>query len=166
VGYRGRLIWPFRATIQRLNTSATAANALAGQPSGYDRIFREPVKDATADSRIYESADLVSCQVRTELGKFERAVTLPNGRDLEFDVRLALHYFELETLGLVNADGSLKFQASDKLTAIYKKDGVTLKRSFDPPLYCVHVQDRSWGLSGGDRNLVLVYFKDRKEGAT
>lgn len=165
MGYRGRLIWPFKATIERIDTSSTSANALASQPAGYDRIFREPVKTDTTDSRVYFPADLISCQVRTELGPYEKAVQMPGGRELDFDVRLALHYSELEMMGLVNADGTSKFQAGDKLTAIYKRDGVTLKRDFSSsPLFCVHVPDRSWGLSGLDRNLLMLYFKDRREG--
>lgn len=167
MGYRGRIIWPFYATIERLDTLQTSVNTVAGQPSGYDRVFREHVRTETEDARVYMEADSVKCQVSTELGPHDKLKQMPAGRDLEFDVRLTLHYFDLECDGLVNDDGTCVFQPSDRLTGIYLNDGETLRRDFsEAPLYCVHVQDRSWGLSGLERNLVHLYFKDRTEGAT
>lgn len=166
MGYRGRLIWPAQARIERLDTAATKANpAGTSQPQGYDRHFREPVKTATTDARIYKPEVAVACQVRTEMGPFDKQVQLPGGRELEFKIKLVLHYRELELNGLIGANGSSVFQPSDRLCAIYKADGVTLQRSFrDSPLYCVHVQDRSWGLDDLSRNLVMLYFNDRREG--
>lgn len=168
MAYRGRLIWPFQARIERLDTAATAANAIASQPSGYDRIFREPVRtNAGVDSRVYLPPVAVRCQVTTEMSSYDKHVQLPGGRELEFDVRLTLHYTNLETMGLVQADGRSVFQPSDRLMAIYRRDGVTLLRDFSAdPLYCIHVQERSWGLDAHTRNLLMLYFKDRQEGAT
>jgi len=167
MAYRGRLIWPMQARISRLNTAATAANNIGGQPSGYDRIWREPVKTAAgADSRVYFPQIAIPCQARTEMGPFDKQVQLPSGRELEFKVKVTLHYADIEAAGLVGADGSAVFQPSDRLDALYRTDGVTLLRNFsDGPLYCVHVQDRSWGLSGLTRNLVMLYFDDRQESA-
>lgn len=166
MGQRGRLIWPFQARIQRLDTAGTAANAIAGQPSGYDRFWREEVSTNSTDARVYTAPVAVSCQVRTEMGAYERLQQFAAGREREYDLKLILHYNELETLGLIGADGGVVFQPSDKLIAIYKKDGTTLVKNFaDKPLYCVQVQDRSWGLSGLERNLVMLYFKDRREAA-
>jgi hypothetical protein len=166
MGYRGRLIWPCQARIERLDTSATKANAIASQPSGYDRIFREPVKTATTDARVYLSPVAVACQVRTESGPHDKQVQLPGGRELEYKIKLTLHYRELELAGLLKPNGTAIFQPSDRLQSIYKTDGVTLLRDFSTfPLYCVHVQDRSWGLDDLSRNLVMLYFDDRREGA-
>lgn len=164
VMYRGRLIWAFQARIERLDTAATDANAIGGQAAGYDRIFREPVTNtAGVGARIYSSPIAVTCQVRSK--KFDEVVTLPGGRELEFDLRTLLHYEELEAAGLIGADGSTVFKPSDRLMSIYKTDGVSLRRDFSAnPLFCVHVQDRGWGLSGLDRNLVRLYWKDRREG--
>ena len=165
MGYRGRLIWPFKASISRLDTLATANNAIAGQPAGYDHVFREPVTTSDSDSRLYRAPVMVTCQVRTEIGAYERQRQYPAGRELDYDVRLCLHYSELEASGLVTATGASGFQPSDRLDQIYKADGTTLVRDYTADeLYCVHVQDRSFGLSGGDRNLVLLYFKDRTQG--
>lgn len=165
MGYRGRLIWPFQARIARIDTAATAANPIGGQPSGYDPIFREPVSNASGDvSTVYTDPVAVQCQVRTEMGAYEQLQQFPGGPEREFDVKLTLHYFELESLGLIGANGGVVFQPNDILTAIYKRDGTSLVRSFDPPLYCTQVRDRSWGLSGHERNLVMLYFKDRREG--
>lgn len=167
MSYRGRLIWPMQARIERLDTASTQATAVAGQPAGYDRIFREPVKVSPGvDARQYMPAIAVACQVKTEGGAYRRAEQMPGGRELEYDVKIALHYQDLELRGLVGADGTTVFQPSDRLVSIYRTDGVTLIQSFaSAPLYCVHVQDRSLGLSGLTRNLVMLYFKDRLEGA-
>lgn len=168
MGYRGRLIWPFQCRIQRLDTAATEANPLAGQPSGYNRIWREPVRtNAGADSRVYKSEVALPCQVRTEMGPYDKQLQLPGGRELEFKIKLTLHYNDLTMCGgLVDATGAVVFQPSDKLRAIYKKDGTTLVRDFTSnPLFLVHVQDRSWGLSGLERNLVMLYFNDRRKGS-
>lgn len=167
MGYRGRLIWPAQARIERLDTASTKANAIASQPSGYDRIFREPVRNAAgADSRVYLPAVAVPCQVQTEPGPYDKQVQMPGGRELEFKIRVTLHYLDLELRGLIGPNGSCVFQPSDRLVGIYKADGTTLQRSLvGSPLFCVHVQDRSWGLDDLSRNLVMLYFHDRIEGA-
>jgi len=168
MGYRGRLIWPAQARIERLDTASTKENALAFQPSGYDRIFREPVRTADGtDSRVYMPAVAIPCQVRTEMAAFDRQFQMPGGRELEFRIMLTLHYKDLEVRGLIAPNGGCVFQPSDRLDSIYTADGACLQRSFaDAPLFCTHVQDRSWGLSGLSRNLVMLYFNDRREGAT
>lgn len=164
MSYRGRLIWPVQARIARLDTAATEVNAIGGQPSGYNRIFREPVTDATgADSRVYMPETLVNCQARSK--KFGEVMMLPAGRELDFDFRTVLHYQELEDAGLIGADGSVVFQPSDKLLSIYRTDGVTLLHDFtDTPLFLVHVADRSFGLSGLTRNLARLYWSNRRQG--
>jgi hypothetical protein len=162
--YRGRLIWPFIARIERLDTSATKANTL-GQSSGYDRVFREPVRnEAGADARVYRTVEL-ECQVSTEQGPYERQAQFPAGRELEFDVRLVVHYADLEQNGFIDLAGNTALQPSDRLREIVRKTGERVRR-FEDPLFCVHAQDRSFGLSGLHRNLVLLYFRDRREGAT
>lgn len=164
---RGRLIWPMQARISRLDTAATAANNL-GEPSGYDRTFREPVRNtAGADSRVYMPQLAVSCQVNTEKGSNAKVVQLPGGLELEYNVRTTLHYGELETRGLMASNGASVFKPGDRLDAIYKRDGVTLLQDYEDMgyLYLVHIQDRSWGLSGLSRNLLMLYWADRREGA-
>ena len=116
---------------------------------------------------MYKYPDMVTCKITTESGPNDKLKQMPNGRELEYDLRLTLHYADLECQRLVDSEGRCLFQPSDRLTGLYLKDGVTLRRDFSStPLYCVHVQDRSWGMSGLDRNLVQLYFQDRREGAT
>lgn len=167
MGYRGRLIWPVQARIERLDTGATKANAIGGQASGYDRHFREPVKTSSgADSRVYLSPIALACQVTTEKGDYEKQVQLPGGLDLSFDIRTTMHYGELELAGLLAANGSVAFKPADRLVQIYKSDGTTLLRDFsDSPLYLVHMQDRSWGLDNLSRNLVMLYWESARQGA-
>jgi hypothetical protein len=156
-----------QARIKQLDTASTKANAIGGQVSGYDRIFREPVRSsAGADSRVYSSEYALPCQVISERGGYDKLAQLPGGRELEFDLRTALHYADLEAAGLCTANGSTSFKPGDRLCSIYRADGTTKLRDFDAnPLYLVHVQDRSFGLDGLTRNLVLLYWEDRREGA-
>jgi len=161
--YRGRLIWPVRAKIEQLDTAATKANP-GTQPSGYDRIFREPVKfEAGGDSRVYRDPVMVPCQFKDRAsGPYDKLEQFPDGRVLRFRLRLLFHYRDLEMMGLVDGEGRCAFQPSDRLCALYENDGTTLIRTFnETPLYCVHVQDRSFGLSALKRNLVMLYFDDR-----
>lgn len=166
MGYRGRLIWPAQVRISRLDTAATKANDL-GQPSGYDRITREPIRTTSGtDSRVYLDPIALPCQFQPKMGKFNELAQFPGGRELEYKVHILLHYQDLENAGLVRPSGEVAIQPSDRLDALYRADGVTLVRNFaDSPLYVVHTQDRSLGLSGLERNLCLVYFNDRVEGA-
>lgn len=159
--YRGRLIFPMRATISRLNTEATAA-ATVGGLDGYDRIFREPVEDELGvDARTYLDPVVVNCQVQTERSPFEKLAQTASGREVQFKIRLCLHYFELESAGLIAENGSSVFQPGDRLDTIHTQTG-TLLRNFEPEyLFLVHTQDRSFGLSGGTRNLLLLYFDSR-----
>ncbi len=167
MGYRGRLIWPMQARIERYDPAATKANAIGGQVSGFDRHFREPVRNATgSDARIFKAPIAIPCQVTTEKDKYDDLVTLPGGRELKFGVRTTCHYEQLESDGLLGPTGSVVFQPSDRLASIYKRDSITLLRDFSSnPLYLIHVQDRSWGLDGLERNLVMLYWADRREGA-
>lgn len=163
MGYRGRLIWPIRAKIEQLDTAATKANA-GTAPSGYDRFFREPVKTASGgDSRVYRDPVMLPCQFKDRSeGPYSKLEQFPDGRVLRFRVKLLFHYIDLEMQGFVDSEGRCSFQPSDRLLSLYENDGTTLIRSFDAPeLYCVHVQDRSFGLSGLKRNLVMLYFDDR-----
>ena len=168
MGYRGRLIWPAQARIERYDPAATKANAIGGQPSGFDRHFREPVRNSAGDdARVYAAPIAIPCQVTTEKDKYDELVTIPGGRELEIDVRTTCHYGQLESDGLISATGSVVFQPSDRLASIYKKDSITLLRDFTSnPLYLIHVQDRSWGLDDLSRNLVMLYWADRREGTT
>lgn len=163
MSYRGRLIWPVRAKIEQLDTAATKANA-GTQPSGYDRFFREPVKfESGGDSRVYRDPVMVPCQVKDRTsGPYDKLEQFPDGRALRYNIRLLLHYTYLEANGLVDGAGRCTFQPSDRLLSLYENDGTTLIREYAlTPLYCVHVQDRSFGLSGLKRNLVMLYFDDR-----
>lgn len=154
-----------KAAIAQLDTAATASNALAGEPSGYDRVFREPVNTDAGSSLVYKPPVMVPCQVQTEVAPWGQLRQWPGGREIDYDMRIALHYADLETRGLVRPDGYAVFQPSDILVGVYRSDGVTMLHDFSArPLYCEHVRDRSWGLSGLHRNLVVLYFKDRTQG--
>ena len=162
MGYRGRLIWPVMAKIQQLDTAATKANT-GTQPSGYDRIFREPVKfESGGDSRIYRDPIMLPCQYRDRnRGPYEELEQFSDGRVLRYKLLVILHYQDLESRGLVDSKGRTVFQVSDKLLSLHEQDGSLIREYDETPLFCVHLQDRSFGLSGLKRNLVMLYFDDR-----
>ncbi len=163
--YRGRLIWPCLATISRINTPSTEANAIGGQPRGYDRVWREPVETSEGeDSRVYFPPDVVQCQVRSEFGAYDKEDPYPDGRRLQYQLKIILHYKELEHKQLIGPDGGSVFQPSDRLDFVHRTNGQLLKDFTKSPLYCIQAQDRSFGLDGLNRNLLMLYFDDRLRG--
>ena len=167
--YRGRLLWPMVLHISRLDTASTESNTLgnADLVAGYDRIFREPVTDEEGnDSRVYMGPVAVCAQVNSSQKGYARKIKqLPGGRELQYNIRTVLHYQELETRGLLTPSGDCIFQPSDRLDAIYNKAGELLKDFSCNPLFICHVRDAGWGLSGLTRNLVEIYWSDRRHGA-
>jgi hypothetical protein len=62
---------------------------------------------------------------------------------------------------MVSADGSTPFRLSDRLAAVYNKNGTLIQTIPNPPgLFCVEVQPRLDGLSG-TRNLLRLSFEAR-----
>lgn len=168
MSYRGRLIWPFTADIARLDTAGTAAAAGAGVVSGgYDPDFKEPVTlDQGAnlpdtDTRQETLVQLVPCQVHTEKGQYDTLQAMMSGIEKGFQLRLLMHYVDLEALSLVDSDGSSLFKVNDRLVAIRRFDGTMVRDFSSNPLYVTEAQDRSFGLSGLQRNLLMLTFEDR-----
>lgn len=168
MSYRGRLIFPFYATVARLNTAATAA-ALSGD--GYDHVFREPAVDDGGDgaddvsARRESTVEGVACQVHTESGSFEKLAQAMGGPVKQYQLNLLFHYSDLEARGLVDADGSAVFKVNDRLVAVRDNVGNLVRDFTGSPLYATQVQDRSFGLSGLRRNLLMVTFEQRDTSA-
>jgi hypothetical protein len=169
MGYRGRLIWPFAVTIARLNTSATASNTGGGAvTSGFDHDFREPQVldggDGAEDTstRTETLIELLPCQIHTAKGQFEQMTQMLSGAVFKYNLPLVFHYIDLETRGLVEDDGSPIIKPNDRLVALYRNDGTLIRRFDNPELFAAQVQDRSWGLSGLQRNLLMINFKERE----
>jgi hypothetical protein len=165
---RGRLINPFAAQIHRLNTLATDADPDGAGPlaSGYDDVFREPVKlPAAGDEgegethRVEMDPILVPCQV--EMGSLEKTQMFFSGNSPDDSLVLVFHMQDLETLGLVDPTSKMpKLKASDRLGAIYTLEGV-LVQTFQRPLYATGMQPGGFGF-GNARNLLFGYFSSRQ----
>ena len=161
MGYRGRLIFPFEAKLSKLNTAGTAVNG-APLPDGYDYDFKEPVKKADGtNARIYDAPILLPCQVETEGDQFD-ALTMRNlGDDRDTEIKLLFHFQDLEDYGLVDSKGRAKITKGDKLVSVWDNEGNEVDNYEEAGLVVTQAQPRSYGLSGGRRNLLLVTFRAR-----
>lgn len=173
---RGRLIFSFQAEIARIDTARTATDPPDGDPSrpvvsGYDPIFREPLKvPANPDDRIGISARrelppvLVPAQIEAE--SFERMQMMIGGDSPIALFRIVCHFRDLERMGLVRANGTAAFQKGDRLTRVLQRDGTLVQEFPDPPgLYARQVLPRGFGLSlrNPKRNLLFIDFEAREQ---
>jgi hypothetical protein len=165
---RGRLIWPFLAAIRQYDPEAT----YTGPPSpGFDPDFMEPVQiaDGTAagsHSARREKAEIrLRCQFEDE--EEEKLRQLQDGAAPKARISLVFHFADLERAGMVDAaTGDPKIHNGDRLDALYETNG-TLVRSFaNPPgMFATAVKPSGFGLSSLKRNLLVVTFEDRVQGA-
>ena len=169
MSYRGRLIWPFAVDIARLDTAATlAAAGTGGVTAGYDPDFREPVtldagpNNPDTDTRQEITVSLLPCQVHPERGNYEALQMMLSGAVKQYNLRLVFHYLDLETRSLVDTDGSSLLKINDRLVAIRRNDGTLVADFSARPLYVTQAQDRSFGLSGLQRNLLMLTFEERE----
>ncbi len=168
----GRLIFPFKAEILRLDTVATKAVTVdpdVHATEGYDEDFDEPaLKDTEGDNlgklqRIEKTAILVPCQVEDqELDAQEQAQTgdIPNSF-----MRLVFHINGLKKLSLMDLTTGLpKIRKNDRVTRILDKcDNVTTVFRGDG-LFITEVRPISYGI-GLSQNLFLAICEDREVGA-
>lgn len=170
MSYRGRLIHPFIAELARLDTAGTAADPDAGGPlvSGYDDDFREVVKlpGTGLSARKELPAIFVPCQ--PEIGTFEQLQQLASGAAPNAQLKLVFHFADLETMGLVDAaTGEALIRNNDRLVSIRRFSDNTLIQAIKTStggLFVTEVQPQSFGLSGGERNLLLCTFEEREQG--
>jgi hypothetical protein len=168
---RGRLIFRFQAAICRLDTAAMASDpdGPGALLSGYDADFKEPVLIDRDDDGVAEPLRrefpqvLVPCQVEPEAFATLRMSSSGNAPRSEFN--LVLHFRDLERLGLVDpATGDALIRPSDRLSAIYDRQGELVQAIRTPPgLYVTESRPIGFGLHRArpHRNLLLVTFQDR-----
>ena len=171
---RGRLIFPFLAELARLDTAATAADPDGAGPltSGYDPDFKEPAApDADRDGhgepvRVEHPPVRVPCQVDTDV--FGQLQMLAAGNAPRSDVELIFHFRDIERLGLVDAaTGDALIRPGDRLAGLYDLAGELVQAVPNPPgLYVVEARPSGFGLgrTRPRRNLLIVSFRDRKQG--
>jgi hypothetical protein len=158
---RGRLIFTFLAELHRLDTVAMAPD--------YDEDFKEPVLIDTDDDGVGEPfrrehpAIRVPCQIEPEI--FEALRMTPSGNAPRSSLDLLFHFRDLERFGLVDrATGDALIRPSDRLGALYARDGKLVQAVRTPPgLYVTEARSIGFGLHRRrpSRNLLLVSFQDR-----
>ncbi|MCG8668635.1 MAG: hypothetical protein MI867_04415 [Pseudomonadales bacterium] len=172
---RGRLIFPFVVEIARIDTAGTAADPTDADParpadSGYDPIYREPIKAPTGPSdtvgvtaRVELPVVQIPAQIEAEM--FERLEMLLSGHSPQEFFRVVLHFKDIERLGLTRPDGTAAFSIGDRLVRILHKKDLSLVQDIpDPPaMHAFQVMPRGWGLSPSNarRNLLFLDFRAR-----
>ena len=173
---RGRLIFKFLAELARLDTAATATTDPDGAgplTGGYDPDFKESVLVDTDDDGIGERVRQelppvrVPCQVETKAFEELRMLASGNAPNTRFD--LVFHFKNLEQLGLVDsATGDALLRPGDRLVAIRDLCGDLVQEIRTPPgVYITESRPIGFGLNLArpSRNLLLVTFEDRMQGA-
>lgn len=174
-GYRGRLIFPFTASIARLSPAGTRADPDGAGPltSGYNPVFREPRilengGQVGTLARVELAAVKVPCQVEREHNKHPPELRMhPGGNTPRARLILVFHFQDLERLGLVDATTKEPLiQLGDRLVAIYDRAGTTLVETYPNPPghFCIESQSGGFGFST-HRNLLLCTFEDRMTAA-
>ncbi len=167
-GYRGRLIWPFVARLRPLDPAAT--DAAIAPSAGFDDVFREPAQVPAAgvqqgvDARAELAAVDLPCQVEDQA--WDQLRMMRTGIGAQLEVVLVFHFRDLELRGLVDAvTGTATVpRVGDRLASIHRAADLALVQEVPTPpgLYCVEAQPRSYGLSGGERNLLVCTFRERQ----
>ncbi len=160
---RGRLIVPFLAKIARIDTDGSAAAPVghAGYSSGFDDVFKEPMRFEDGTSGRKETApQFIPCQI--EVTQFDALHETAAGDDPDGSVILVFHFQDLEDANLVDAGtGAALLRKNDRLLAIHRYEDEGLIQSFGDGYFCTEAQPQSFGLSGGERNLLLCTYKTR-----
>lgn len=165
---RGKLIFPFDIRLATLDVARTKGDPDGVGPltTGYDDVFREPVKVATGGAQVGSSARkerIVSLRAQIEPAQFEVLRMMQSGNAPRSEVTLVLHFKDLELADMVNtATGEALVRVNDRLHAIYSLDGELIQQIRNPPGLFVHeVQPRGFGF-GRKRNLLLVVLRERE----
>ena len=127
---RGPIEMCIRDRLHRLDTQAMAPD--------YDEDFKEPVLVDSDDDGVGEPFRRehppvrVPCQVEPEAFEALRMATSGNTPRSSFD--LVFHFRDLEQLGLVDAaSGDALIRPSDRLGALYARDGQLVQAVRTPP---------------------------------
>lgn len=161
--YRGRLIKPVKAVLYPLDTAATEAND-GGFSSGFDPIFQEPVKNEDGTTSRVEMAPVtLRCQVRGQIGDYDRANFSGSGHHSEFDLVLIFYRQDLEAAGLIGDAGENRLRVNCRLDSLLRLNGDILRIYNEPTLFCTEDQDRGIGFAS-NINLIQLRFAERATG--
>lgn len=167
MGYRGRLIRPFFATIALLDVKRTRANTIGGEvAAGYDDVFREPATATTVSgerqgARVERSVR-IACQVEPTTWQAMRMT--PAGENPGSLWNLVFHFCDLEANGLASAaDGLALIHPRDRLVKLENCQRKIVHTFRNPPgAYCIQARPGGFGLGLG-RNLLIATFEEREQ---
>lgn len=169
------LIFPFVIEVARLDTAGTAADPVDADParpadSGYDPIYREPIKVPTSPTdRVGVSArvelPVIQIPAQIEAEQFDKLQMLLSGNSPAEMFRCILHFRDIERQGLTRPNGVAAFSPGDRLVRVLHKRDLTLVQDFpDPPgMHLEQAMPRGWGLSrrSATRDLLFLDFRAR-----
>jgi hypothetical protein len=163
---RGRLIVPFLVQLHRVDYAATAADPDGAGPlvSGFDPDFKEPIRLDTGESaRKEHDPILVPCQPEDNV--YDQLNQQAGGNDPTMRMVFTFHFEDLEEMNLVDpTTGNAMISTGDRATAIYRYEDETLIQQLGDDsvgFYCTEARPGSFGLIGGDRNLLICTFERR-----
>jgi hypothetical protein len=158
---RGRLLNPFLIELAQLDTEATAL--VPG--GGYDDVFNEPIiiDDGTPGGLDSRQETALRLHAQIEPNQLNSARSAQTGLVRDATLTCVVHFLELESLGLIGADGMPRIRVNDRLAGIYTSNGEQIM-VFDrlPGLYLRQTTPIGWGL-GGKRNLLELTFRARDQ---
>lgn len=159
--YRGRLIDPLIAVIERLDTNTTA------QASGYDADFNTPIVSGATGVRTTKTRylDPIELPAQIEDSAFEAQRQTQAGDNARSQYTLVFHFQTLEDLGLVDAGtGNALLRKGDRLVQVKDDTGaavITPQPKYE--LYCTEVRPGG-GWLGKRRNLLIASYAARPQG--
>jgi len=163
---RGRLIFPFDCTIERVDAGLTAHT-----DGGYDDDFRAPTitpGSGSARGAVVRETCRVTVPAQVESDEQARLRMLAAGKSPKNHRVLIFHFRDLERLSLVDAAGKpLLGDPGDKLVEIREPGSCALVEDLSGDaggFYAVEARSIGFGL-GPKRNLFLVVFEQRDRSA-
>lgn len=158
---RGRLIRPFLVEIEQLDTAQTQA---AG---GYDPVMRTVRTEYGPDGQRvkgarYKAPIRLEAQIEDRTHRMQQQT--PSGNLPRSNYVLVSHFTELEQRGFLTDKGEPTIKVNDRLIAIYDV-AEQLVQTFEPKLYMTEARTSGFGI-GSARNLFIMTFADRPQGAT
>lgn len=151
---RGRLIFPFYAQIERIDTNATRGDG------AYDDDFKTFVPGA---ARVNLVPLRLPCQIEVNTLELQRMARDGNVPDRM--MQLIFHFADLEREALVHeTTGDALIRLNDKLTGIYDlRTGAIVQAIPNGGMFATKVEPNAFGI-GRKRNLLFVVFAERAKG--
>lgn len=161
--YRGRLIDPLRAVIERYSPAETRSEG------AFDDDFRTPLLDTSTGARREGQIYLPEIELPAQIedGAYEALRLGQAGDTARSDFVLVFHFVDLEDAGLVDdAGNALAPKKDDRLVRVLDVNGnVVITPRATLELYCTEARPGG-GWLAKRRNLLIARFSSRPAGLT